>query len=132
MTNRVLAELLRQIRVETGSLTCLGCGYEHNCGVHGCNIIHMAADALGNSSRHVEALQQEIERLRAQMPRWIPVTERLPEDPVKKVLIFAPHAHGDIVDAGRYLGSDGWVLDGWHVTQTSVTHWMLLPEGPEV
>ena len=64
MTNRELAELLRQIKVETGSLMCLGCGYEHNCGVHGCNILHMAVDALGNSSRHVEALQQEIERLR--------------------------------------------------------------------
>ena len=132
MTNRELAELLRQIKVETGSLMCLGCGYEHNCGVHGCNIMHMAADALGNSSRHVETLQKEIERLRAQLPRWIPVEERLPEDPVKKVLVFVPHTHGDIVDAGRYLGADGWVLEGWHLTQNAVTHWMPLPEPPEV
>lgn len=80
MTNRELAELLRQIKVEAGSLMCLDCGYERSCGVHGCNIMHMAADALGNSSRHVEALQKEIEGLRAKLPRWIPVTERLPED----------------------------------------------------
>ncbi len=64
--------------------------------------------------------------------RWIPVTERLPEDPVKKVLIFVPHTHGNIVDVGRYLGADGWVLEGWYLTQTSVTHWAPLPEPPEV
>ena len=58
--------------------------------------------------------------------------ERLPEDPVKKVLIFVPHRHGNIVDVGRYLGADGWVLEGWYLAQTSVTHWMPLPEPPEV
>ena len=63
--------------------------------------------------------------------RWVPVEERLPEDPVQKVLIFVPHPHGNIVDVGRYLGADGWVLEGWYLTQSSVTHWMPLPEGPE-
>lgn len=27
---------LRRMKTETGSLQCLGCGYEHNCGLHGC------------------------------------------------------------------------------------------------
>lgn len=70
-----------------------------------------------------------IQRLE-QMHQWIPVTERLPKDPVKKVLIFVPHRHGNIVDVGRYLGADGWVLEGWYLTQTSVTHWMPLPAAP--
>lgn len=91
-----------------------------------------AADRIANQSTHIAALQQEIEKLRGQVPRWIPVEERLPEDPVKKVLVFVPHTHGDIVDAGRYLGADGWVLEGWHLTQNAVTHWMPLPEPPEV
>lgn len=91
-----------------------------------------AADQLENQNAHIAALQQEIETLRGQLPRWIPVEERLPEDPVKKVLVFVPHTHGDIVDAGRYLGADGWVLEGWHLTQNAVTHWMPLPEPPEV
>lgn len=34
----LLAELGR-LKVETGSLACMGCGYEHNCGVHGCAIL---------------------------------------------------------------------------------------------
>lgn len=91
-----------------------------------------AADQLENQSAHIAALQKEIEKLRGQVPQWIPVAERLPEDPVKKVLVFVPHTHGNIVDSGRYLGSDGWVLEGWYLTQTAVTHWMPLPEPPEV
>lgn len=80
----------------------------------------------------IDAQAKEIEKLRGQLPRWIPVTERLPENPVKKVLVFVPHTHGNIVDAGRYLGADGWVLEGWYLTQNAVTHWMPLPEPPEV
>lgn len=38
-----------------------------------------AADRIVNQSTHILALQKEIEGLRAQMPRWIPVEERLPE-----------------------------------------------------
>lgn len=109
-----------------------------------------AADRIANQSTHIAALQQEIETLRGQNEqlreaaalvtkesaellerRWIPVEERLPEDPVKKVLVFVPHTHGDIVDAGRYLGADNWVLEGWHLTQNAVTHWMPLPEPPK-
>ena len=30
---------LRRLKVQTGSLACLGCGREHNCGIHGCAIL---------------------------------------------------------------------------------------------
>ena len=36
-----LDELIRQLsrmKVQTGSLVCLGCGLEHNCGIHGCAV----------------------------------------------------------------------------------------------
>lgn len=39
MSDRELISALRRLKVETGSLVCLGCGYEHNCGVHGCAIL---------------------------------------------------------------------------------------------
>ena len=96
-----------------------------------CDDLAEAADRLENQNAHIAALQQEIEKLRGQLPRWIPVEERLPEDPVKKVLVFVPHTHGNIADAGRYLGADGWVLEGWYLTQNAGTHWMPLPEPPE-
>lgn len=43
-----LDELIRQLRrmkVQTGSLVCLGCGVEHNCGVHGCAVLRAAISA---------------------------------------------------------------------------------------
>ena len=39
MTDKELIAALRRLKVETGSLVCLGCGYEHNCGIHGCAIL---------------------------------------------------------------------------------------------
>lgn len=37
-----LDELIRQLsrmKVQTGSLVCLGCGLERNCGIHGCAVL---------------------------------------------------------------------------------------------
>lgn len=39
MSDRELIAALRRLKVQTGSLACLGCGYEHNCGIHGCRIL---------------------------------------------------------------------------------------------
>ena len=37
---------LERMKVQTGSLVCLGCGREHNCGTRGCAIIREAAERL--------------------------------------------------------------------------------------
>ena len=41
-----LARRMREMAVNTGALNCLGCGYEHSCGVHGCAVLKRAADLL--------------------------------------------------------------------------------------
>lgn len=41
-----LIKALGRLKVQTGSLACLGCGHEHNCGMCGCAIIREAADKL--------------------------------------------------------------------------------------
>lgn len=46
MTPNNLVSALRRLRVETGSIACLGCGFEHGCSVHGCAIIREAADLI--------------------------------------------------------------------------------------
>ena len=46
MTKHELIAALKRLKVETGSIVCLGCGYEHNCGIHGCAILRAAVDAL--------------------------------------------------------------------------------------
>ena len=55
MTKHELIAALKRLKVETGSLACLGCGYEHNCGIHGCAILRTAVDALEamDTSRHI-------------------------------------------------------------------------------
>ena len=81
MRDQELVSAIRRLKVETGSLACMGCGHEHNCGVSGCAVMQEAADRIANQSTHIAALQQEIEKLRGQVSRWIPVDERLPTDP---------------------------------------------------
>ena len=39
-----LIAALRRLKVQTGSLACLGCGHEHNCSTSGCAIIRAAVD----------------------------------------------------------------------------------------
>lgn len=46
MTIKELITALQRLKVETGSIACLGCGHEHNCGIHGCAIIWEAAEKL--------------------------------------------------------------------------------------
>lgn len=51
-----IIKALRRMAVNTGTLNCRGCGYEHNCGIHGCRVLREAADRL-------EELQQENDAL---------------------------------------------------------------------
>lgn len=42
MNDKDLLQALRRLKVETGSLACLGCGHENNCGLNGCAILREA------------------------------------------------------------------------------------------
>lgn len=42
MTDKELIASLKRLKVQTKSLACLGCGREHNCGIHGCAILREA------------------------------------------------------------------------------------------
>ena len=66
MRDQELVNAIRRLKVETGSLACMGCGHEHNCGVSGCAVMREAADRIANQRTHIAALQQEIEKLRGQ------------------------------------------------------------------
>lgn len=66
MRDSELVSAIRRLKVETGSLACMGCGHEHNCGVSGCAVMREAADRIASQSTHIAALQKEIEKLRGQ------------------------------------------------------------------
>lgn len=75
MRDQELVNALRRLKVEIGSLACLGCGHEHNCGVSGCAVMREAADRIANMNTHILALQKEIENLRGQVHNWMPLPE---------------------------------------------------------
>lgn len=70
MKDQELVNAIRRLKVETGSLACMGCGHEHNCGVSGCAVMREAADRIANQSTHILALQKEIAGLRKAV-RWV-------------------------------------------------------------
>lgn len=41
MSDRELIESMKRLKVQTGSLACLGCAHEDNCGIHGCAILRV-------------------------------------------------------------------------------------------
>ena len=60
MTTDEILRALDALAVETGSLACLGCGHEHNCGIHGCAIIRAARTAIRQLSADNRALRYAI------------------------------------------------------------------------
>ena len=91
-----------------------------------------AADRIANQNTHI-ALQREIEKLRGQLPRWIPVTERLPEDRSDVLVVAYWHERW-----GVYMGWCAPERVAWSVhigigdrSDIAVTHWMPLPEPPK-
>ena len=46
MKRKELIQALDRLKVQTGSLACLGCGYEHTCTTKGCQILREAVEQL--------------------------------------------------------------------------------------
>ena len=93
-----------------------------------------AADRIANQSTHIAALQQEIEKLRGQVPRWIPVEEHLPDvwrnDETAVLVNYMIYSPDFGVDIGNYHAkAKKWLCMALPAT---VTHWAPLPEPPEV
>ena len=94
---------------------------------------------LEEAAAALEQLQAENEKLKAQVPRWIPVEEGLPEENVT-VLAFNTDSHAERYVLARYrnvnyLGCFWYQLDQEYVSWTNpcwgVTHWMPLPQPPK-
>lgn len=100
-----LVALLRSRMVETGSLACLGCGHEHDCGTQGCAIMREAADRLERTA-------------------WISPYTKLPER-FEPVIVCR--------ESGKVEAGHRDVGDWWKVYGTRTKHiiaWMPFPAAP--
>lgn len=71
MKNEEILNALRRLKVETGSLVCMGCGREHDCGIHGCRIVREASeliekltDRCARYAEEIAVLQEREKRVR--------------------------------------------------------------------
>lgn len=92
---------------------------------HNCPIGRLACESIAA----LEAAEARIAELEAQVPKWVPVTERLPED---GVLVVA----GDFESSGcqwvtHYESGVGMFLCEYPQPRWPVTHWMPLPAAPK-
>lgn len=60
MKNEEIVKALRRLKVETGSLVCMGCGREHNCGILGCRIVREAAELIEKLTDRCARYAEEI------------------------------------------------------------------------
>jgi hypothetical protein len=89
---------------------------------------HWPDDEAGSIVSHAESMAMEIARLREER-RWVPVGERLPEDNVG-VLAWGP-CNGGAEMVWREHGTWHLSFVGTYIQDSTYTHWMPLPPGPE-
>ena len=111
-------EIVQALRVRGAMLDQIG--YALQLGEGGFDTLMVYAADL------IEAQAAEIEKLKAQVPRWIPVADKIPPDQ-EEVLVLTQSKNGvRTVDKGY------WAIDHFiHRGRSEVTHWMPLP-GAEV
>lgn len=71
---------------------------------------------------------------RPKQSEWISVKDRLP-DKGQDVLAYRGDFNGDMMNTYTYLGSENWEDDYGYRGSTEhegITHWMPLPEPPEM
>lgn len=83
---------------------------------------------LCSPQRAIEVLQDELQRLRSGR-QWIPVEERLPE-PGETVLVWH-HGEAQMAWLNHFTNGVAYFVRDTHYN-FEPTHWMPLPEPPEV
>lgn len=125
-------ELVKKIRhCATDPMHCLSCG-EVKDGRCFKRLMTQAAEAIEKLSAIRDEQKAQIiimaAEIEEQQPRWIPVSEKLPEAG-ERVLCYC---RANIYKVMKMRTSGDWVYEVHHIYMHSfVTHWMPLPKGPE-
>lgn len=136
MKNEEILTALRRLKVETGSLACMGCGREHDCGIHGCQIAREAAELIEKLTDRCARYAEEIAVLQ-EREKWVSVTERLPEDGDVVLCWYEYFRFGEYNRMYQTYGIGYYINGMWggdvsNGRNIKVLAWMPLPERPEV
>ena len=90
------------------------------------NFGDLIVDEINNANLRIAELEAE--------RRWIPVEERLPEKHECVLLLMKSKRYGVGVGIGHRLSSErhGWMVTYLPMPYDEITHWMPLPNPPEV
>ncbi len=107
------------------------CGMQKDCS--GCVCFEKKLPCKEKNLGAADLIEQQaatIKGLEAKVPRWIPVTERMPKLE-QRVLVLDKHGNAMVRTLRRLSGEKepSFRPDGL-VPRKHVTHWMPLPEGP--
>lgn len=98
ITDKKLIDALRRMAPETGSLICLGCGYERGCSVHGCAVLKAAVGRLEELTAPPSNAPLTLEELREMdgEPVWVEMF-------VKGLKSHWAIVHGEYLTDGRFV-----------------------------
>ena len=107
------------------------CRNPDHCGLQ-CPRFSFAEDCIGKLTTDAA---DAIEELLADVPKWISVEERLPDE-WREVLTYSP-IHSDeknphMIQLCWYIGNGKWrECQYGEIMEIPITHWMPLPKAPE-
>ena len=114
-------ELVKRLRTCGSSLSCIKCKWSPDCGGTG-EVLRKAADAIEG----LLEIEKRYYDLLEKMPRWVSVTERLPEH---NTYVIVGNLNGMVREA-LFVDRDIWLDPLGNYSRCPVTHWMPRPEPP--
>ena len=107
--------------------------------IDGCVLAEIDPDALNKTAELNSELQSALKEVLDKLPRWIPIEERLPDKELEEHKKRYPRAESVEVivvikdaDEATSLYYDGEYFEDICGNDHAVTHWMPMPDPPEV
>lgn len=127
--------LVKSLRICAGGGRCTGCSQHPSLSALCLDRLEsQAADAI---EELIAALTASNEVVAKSKPKWIPVTERLPDMKGYDYVLGIVNGSDtnvrfeNAVEMVSYDPGSGWFMDDYPNAEIRVTHWMPLPEPPE-
>lgn len=98
-------EELKHMKVETGSFVCLGCGYEHNCSIHGCAILRDAVVCIEELKR----VLQESEAARAELGRRLAAAQKMNAELTDAQAVMVREFEAKLEELERVKAERSWI-----------------------